>query len=414
MLKKDRALWDLIALETERQEQHLELIASENYADPEVMRLQGTILTNKYAEGYPGKRYYGGCDIVDQIEELCIQRACSLFDAEYANVQPHSGSGANSAVFQAIARPGDILMGLDLTHGGHLTHGSSVNFSGIYYHAVPYFLGEDGYLDFDSIEQLALKHRPQVLIAGYSAYPRAIDWARFRAIADKVGAYLVADMAHISGLIATKLHSSPLNYADVVTSTTHKTLRGPRGGLILSNNPDIYKKLNNSIFPGTQGGPLLHVIAAKALCFLLASLPDFVDYQQQVLRNAQSLSQSLIEQGFELISGGTDNHLMLVSLLKQNITGKAAEFLLGQAHITLNKNTIPQDPRSPFITSGIRIGTPAMTTRGMKEAEMKMIGEWIANLLKDPMNIELIQQVKHQVAALCQRFPVYPQKDFLV
>ncbi|NBV28597.1 serine hydroxymethyltransferase [bacterium] len=413
VVKKDLTLWNLIALELQRQEHHLELIASENYADPEVMRLQGTILTNKYAEGYPGKRYYGGCEVVDEIENLAIKRACSLFNCEYANVQPHSGSSANNAVFQALAQPGDTLMGLDLTHGGHLTHGSAVNFSGIYYKSVPYYLNEKGYLDYDHIEKSALEHKPKIIVAGYSAYPRSIDWTRFRAIADKVGAYLVADIAHISGLIATHLHSSPVNLADVVTSTTHKTLRGPRGGLILSNNPEVYKKLNNSIFPGTQGGPLLHVIAAKALCFHLASLQEFSAYQKQVLLNAKTLSHSLIDHGFELISGGTDNHLMLVSLLKQEISGKSAELLLGLADITLNKNTIPQDPRSPFIASGIRIGTPAITTRGMQEKEMKLIATWIAQLIAQPNNQDVINQIKYDVNMLCKQFPVYKSGDLV-
>jgi glycine hydroxymethyltransferase len=399
------------ALEGERgrQEDHIELIASENYASPRVLEAQGSVLTNKYAEGYPGKRYYGGCEYVDVAETLAIERAKKLFGAAYANVQPHSGSQANAAVYLALAQPGDALLGMSLDHGGHLTHGAKVNFSGKLFNAVQYGVRADsGEIDYDQVAALAESHRPKLLIAGFSAYSRIVDWARFRAIADRVGAFLVVDMAHVAGLVAAGIYPSPLPFADVVTSTTHKTLRGPRGGLILArDNPAIAKKLNSLVFPGTQGGPLMHVIAAKAVAFLEALQPEFVDYQRQVVANARAMSARLVERGYRIVSGGTDNHLFLVDLSDQHVTGKDADAALGRAHITVNKNAIPNDPRPPAITSGLRIGTPASTTRGFKEPEVIRVADFIADVLDAGGSDAAIARVREDVLALCRRFPVY-------
>lgn len=404
----DPALQQVIDQETKRQEEHIELIASENYVSPRVLAVQGSVLTNKYAEGYPHKRYYGGCEYVDQAEDLAIERVKQLFGADYANVQPHSGSQANAAVYMALLEPGDTLMGMNLSQGGHLTHGAKVNFSGKLYHAVQYGVDESGYIDFDAMEALALEHKPKLLIGGFSAYSRVIDWHRMRDIADKVGAYLMVDMAHVAGLVAAGLYPSPISVADVVTSTTHKTLRGPRGGLILArSNPDLEKKLNSVVFPGMQGGPLMHVIAAKAVAFLEALSPDFKDYQQQVIKNAQHMANELMKRGFSVVSGGTDNHLLLLSLVGMEVTGKEAEAALGRANITANKNTVPNDPRSPFVTSGLRFGSPAMTTRGFKEPEVTQVVEWIAAILRDIHNEALQLKVAEEVKALCARFPVY-------
>lgn len=405
----DAALWQAMSNEKQRQEDHLELIASENYVSLRVLEAQGSILTNKYAEGYPGKRYYGGCEYVDIVEELAISRAKKLFGAAYVNVQPHSGSQANAAVMMALLNPGDVFLGMSLSHGGHLTHGSKVNFSGKLYQALEYGVDpQTGLIDYENLERLALEHRPKLIIAGFSAYSQIIDWARFREIADKTGAYLMADMAHVAGLVAAGLYPSPLPFADVVTSTTHKTLRGPRGGLILAReNEAITKKLNASIFPGTQGGPLMHIIAAKALAFAEALLPEFKDYQQQVLINADAMCQVLSARGYRIVSGGTKNHLFLIDLIDKKISGKDADAALGRANITVNKNTVPQDPLSPFVTSGLRIGTPAVTTRGFKEKEVKEVAGWIADIL-DAMDDEtIIQRVKAQVLLLCHEFPVY-------
>ncbi|MGO1297159.1 MAG: serine hydroxymethyltransferase [Vibrio sp.] len=409
----DDLVWSAMQLEAKRQEEHIELIASENYTSPRVMEAQGSVLTNKYAEGYPGKRYYGGCEYIDQIEQLAIERACRLFGADYANVQPHSGSQANSAVYAALCQPGDTILGMSLDHGGHLTHGSKVSFSGKIYHAIQYGITADtGEIDFEQVEQLALEHRPKVIVAGFSAYSRKIDWSRFRAIADQVGAYLFVDMAHVAGLVATDLYPNPIPWADVVTTTTHKTLRGPRGGLILAKaNPDIEKKLNSAVFPGGQGGPLMHVIAAKAIAFQEALQPEFSAYQKQVVMNAQVMAEVLSGRGFDIVSNGTDNHLFLLSLVKQGLTGKAADAALGQANITVNKNTVPNDPQSPFVTSGLRIGSPVVTTRGFKHAECAELAGWIADILDvldDEQQLEAtILKVKSQVIALCAQFPVY-------
>lgn len=405
----DNELFDAMSAEARRQEEHIELIASENYVSPRVLQAQGSVLTNKYAEGYPGKRYYGGCEFVDIAEHLAIDRAKKLFAADYANVQPHSGSQANAAVMMALLSPGDVILGMALPHGGHLTHGSQVNFSGKLYHSVEYGIDvTTGLLDYDALERLALEHKPKLIIAGFSAYSQILDWARFRAIADKVGAYLMADMAHVAGLIAAGLYPSPIPYADVVTTTTHKTLRGPRGGLILCKaNQDIEKKLNSAVFPGTQGGPLMHIIAAKAVAFAEALLPEFKDYQQQVLNNAQVLCSQLQQRGFTIVSGTTDNHLLLVDLVDKGITGKDADAALGRANITVNKNSVPNDPRSPFITSGLRLGTPAVTTRGFKEKEITFLAQWIADILDDINNENTNAQVKEQVLRLCHDFPVY-------
>lgn len=407
--KQDPELAQFINQETERQEYGLEMIASENYASRAVMEAQGTILTNKYAEGYPGKRYYGGCEYVDHIEQLAIDRVCKLFGAQHANVQPHSGSQANMAVYLAAAKAGDTIMGMDLSHGGHLTHGSPVNFSGLLFKATHYGLDADtGRINYDQIRDLAKTHKPKLLIAGYSAYPRVLDFSLFRQIADEVGATLLVDMAHFAGLVAAELHPSPIPHADYVTSTTHKTLRGPRGGIILCSS-DKAKALNSKIFPGIQGGPLEHVIAAKAVAFGEALKPEFKIYQQQVLKNARALAQGLLEKGFDLVTGGTDNHLLLLDLSKREITGKDAEIALDRAGITVNKNTVPNEKRSPFVTSGVRIGTPALTTRGMKEAEMKLIAGWIGEVLNDAGDDALIGKIKAQVRELCLKFPIYRQ-----
>lgn len=395
--------------ERQRQEDHIELIASENYTSPRVLEAQGTVLTNKYAEGYPGKRYYGGCEFVDKAEQLAIDRAKALFGADYANVQPHSGSQANMAVFMALIQPGDTILGLSLADGGHLTHGAKPNFSGKIYHAIQYGLQpETGEINYAQVEALALEHKPKVIVAGFSAYSRIWDWQRFREIADKVGAYLVVDMAHVAGLVAAGLYPNPVPIADVVTSTTHKSLRGPRGGLILcKSNPELEKKLDSNIFPGIQGGPLMHVIAAKAVAFKEAMQPEFKIYQQQVIKNAQAMAKVFIERGFDVVSGGTDNHLMLVSLIPKGITGKAADAALGKAHITVNKNAVPNDPQSPFVTSGIRVGTPAPTTRGFKEAEVTEIAHWMCDVMENLEDEAIIAAVREKVSHLCARFPVY-------
>jgi glycine hydroxymethyltransferase len=405
----DDELFQAIEEERQRQEDHIELIASENYTSPRVMEAQGTLLTNKYAEGYPGKRYYGGCEYVDKAEQLAIDRAKELFGADYANVQPHSGSQANMAVFMALIQPGDTILGLSLADGGHLTHGAKPNFSGKIYHAVQYGLDyETGEIDYDQVEALALEHKPKVLVAGFSAYSRIWDWQRFRDIADKVGAYLFVDMAHVAGLVAAGLYPNPVPIADVVTSTTHKSLRGPRGGLILcKSNPELEKKFNSNIFPGIQGGPLMHVIAAKAVAFKEALQPEFKTYQAQVIKNAKAMSAVFIDRGFDVISGGTDNHLMLVSLIPKGITGKAADAALGLAHITVNKNAVPNDPESPFVTSGIRVGTPAPTSRGFKEAEVADIASWMCDVMENMEDETVMTAVREKVHALCKRFPVY-------
>ncbi len=405
----DRPLWDAMAKERVRQEDHIELIASENYTSPQVMAAQGSCLTNKYAEGYPGKRYYGGCEYVDIVESLAIERARALFGADYANVQPHSGSQANAATYLALINPGDTILGMSLAHGGHLTHGAKVNFSGRIFHAVSYGVDpQTGLIDYDEIARLAREHKPRVIMGGFSAYSRVIDWTRFREIADEVGAYLVVDMAHVAGLVATGLYPSPVGIADVTTSTTHKTLRGPRGGLILARaNPDIEKRLNSLIFPGTQGGPLMHVIAAKAVAFAEALRPEFQSYQQQVVRNAQAMADTLMSRGFKVVSGGTDNHLMLVDLIDRPVTGKEAEEALGRAHITVNKNAVPNDPRSPFVTSGIRLGTPAITTRGFGERETRTLAGFVCEILERPSDEGLAERVRREVLNLCARFPVY-------
>ena len=405
----DPELAKSIAAERGRQEDHIELIASENYASPRVLEAQGSVLTNKYAEGYPGKRYYGGCEFVDIAETLAIDRAKELFGAAYANVQPHSGSQANAAVYFALLNPGDTILGMSLDHGGHLTHGAKVNFSGKFYNAVQYGLKpEDGTIDYDQVEQLAKEHRPKMVVAGFSAYSRVIDWARFRAIADSVGAYLFVDMAHVAGLVAAGLYPNPVPIADVVTTTTHKTLRGPRGGLILARpHADLHKKFNSMVFPGIQGGPLMHVIAAKAVAFLEALQPEFKAYSAQVIANARAMTAVLQERGYKIVSGGTDNHLFLVDLIDKDITGKDADATLGRAHMTVNKNAVPNDPRSPFVTSGLRIGTPAATTRGFKEPEARQLSTWIADILDHMGDEATVERVRSEVVALCRRFPVY-------
>ncbi len=405
----DPELAKAISNEAQRQEDHIELIASENYVTPRVLEAQGSVLTNKYAEGYPGKRYYGGCEFVDVAETLAIERLKQLFGADWANVQPHSGSQANAAVYMALIKPGDTVLGMGLSDGGHLTHGCKVNFSGQIYHAVAYGLDpKTETIDYDNVRALALEHKPKMIIAGFSAYSRVVDWAKFRAIADEVGAYLFVDMAHVAGLVAAGLYPNPMDHAHVVTSTTHKTLRGPRGGIILTKNqPELSKKLNAMIFPGTQGGPLMHVIAAKAVAFKEALESDFKTYQSQVVKNARVMADTLKARGFHIVSGGTDNHLFLVSLVDKGITGKDAEAALGAANITVNKNTVPRDPASPFITSGLRIGTPAITTRGFKEAESVLLSEAIANILENINDQNVIARVKTEMLALCARFPVY-------
>ena len=405
----DDELWKAIQGEECRQEEHIELIASENYASPRVMEAQGTQLTNKYAEGYPRKRYYGGCEHVDVVEQLAIDRAKELFSADYANVQPHSGSQANAAVYMALLSPGDTVLGMSLAHGGHLTHGSKVSFSGKIYNAVQYGLNEQtGEIDYDQVEALAKEHKPKMVVAGFSAYSRVVDWQRFRDIADSIGAYLLVDMAHVAGLIAAGIYPSPVAIADVTTTTTHKTLRGPRGGLILAKaNEEIEKKLNSSIFPGIQGGPLMHVIAAKAVALKEALQPEFKVYQQQVLDNARTMASIFIERGYKVVSGGTDDHLFLVDLIERGITGKAVDAALGSANITVNKNAVPNDPQSPFVTSGIRVGTPAVTTRGFKQAEITELTNWMCDIMDNVEDTAMIDKVKGKVLELCKRFPVY-------
>ena len=407
----DDEMAEAIAAETLRQEQHIELIASENYASPRVMQAQGGVLTNKYAEGYPHKRYYGGCEYVDQVEVLAIERAKELFGADYANVQPHSGSQANAAVYLGLLNGGDTVLGMSLADGGHLTHGAGVNFSGKLYNAVQYGISADtGAVGYDEVARLAQEHKPKLLLAGFSAYSRVLDWQRFRDIADSVGAYLLVDMAHVAGLVAAGEYPNPVPFADVVTSTTHKTLGGPRGGIILArSNPDVEKKLNSALFPGSQGGPLMHVIAAKAICFKEAMQPEFKGYQAQTLANARTIAAGLMERGYSVVSGGTDNHLLLLDLVDKDITGKAADAALGRANITVNKNAVPNDPRSPFVTSGVRIGSPAITRRGFKEEECKLLTGWICDVLDDIDNEANITSVRQQVLALCERFPVYPK-----
>lgn len=405
----DPDLWSAITQETQRQEDHVELIASENYVSPRVLEMQGSVLTNKYAEGYPHKRYYGGCEFVDIAEDLAIERVKKLFGAAYANVQPHSGSQANAAAYMALLSPGDAFLGMSLSDGGHLTHGSPVNFSGKAYKAIPYGLDpKTNQVDYDQVEALAKEHKPKLIVAGFSAYSRIMDWQRFRDIADSVGAYLMVDMAHVAGLVAAGLYPSPVNIADVTTSTTHKTLRGPRGGLILAKaNPELEKKLNSAIFPGSQGGPLMHVIAAKAVAFQEALQPEFKSYQEQVLKNAKAMVEVLLSRGYKIVSGGTDDHMFLIDLMGRELTGKDAEAVLGEANITVNKNTVPNEARSPFITSGLRIGTPAMTTRGFKEAEAKQLAAWICDILDHPEDKTLVTDIKKKVTELCHRFPVY-------
>ena len=398
-----------IAAEKQRQEDHVELIASENYASPRVLEAQGSVLTNKYAEGYPGKRYYGGCEFVDIAEKLAIDRVKQLFGADYANVQPHSGSQANQAVYFALLSPGDKILGMSLAHGGHLTHGAKVNLSGKILDAVQYGVNDQGLVDYDEIEKLALEHKPKMVVAGFSAYSRVMDWARFRAIADKIGAYLFVDMAHIAGLVAAGVYPSPLPHAHVVTSTTHKTLRGPRGGIILAKGAgeEIEKKLQSIVFPGIQGGPLMHVIAAKAVAFKEALEPEFKAYQQQVVKNAQAMAKTFVSRGYKIVSGGTDNHLMLVDMIGKTITGKDAEAALGRAHITVNKNAVPNDPQKPFVTSGLRIGTPAVTTRGYGESECVALANWICDVLDAPSDEHVIDAVRENVTRQCRAFPLY-------
>ena len=405
----DEELWNAMQNEVRRQEEHIELIASENYTSPRVMQAQGSVLTNKYAEGYPGKRYYGGCEYVDIAEQLAIDRVKQLFQADYANVQPHSGSQANAAVYLALLQPGDTILGMSLAHGGHLTHGAKVNFSGKIFNAVQYGLNEaTGEIDYDQVEALALEHKPKMIVAGFSAYSRVADWQRFRDIADKVGAYLFVDMAHVAGLIAAGVYPSPVQIADVTTSTTHKTLRGPRGGIILAKaNPEIEKKLNSLVFPGTQGGPLMHVIAAKAVAFKEALQPEFKTYQQQVLNNARAMAEVFKDRGFDVVSGGTDDHLFLVSFIEQGLTGKAVDAWLGAANITVNMNAVPNDPQSPFVTSGIRIGTPAMTTRGFNEEQARELAGWMCDIIDAKGEQAVIDTVKAKVLDICKRLPVY-------
>ena len=405
----DEELWAAILDEKQRQEEHIELIASENYTSPRVLEAQGSVLTNKYAEGYPGKRYYGGCEYVDVAEQLAIDRAKELFDADYVNVQPHSGSGANAAVYMALAEPGDTVLGMSLAHGGHLTHGAAVNFSGKLYNAVQYGLNDgNGEIDYDQVESLAKESKPKLIVAGFSAYSRIVDWVKFREIADAVGAYLFVDMAHVAGLVAVGLYPSPVSIADVTTTTTHKTLRGARGGMILARgNKTVEKKLSSLVFPGTQGGPLMHAIAGKAVALKEALEPEFKMYQQQVISNAQAMADSFIQRGYKIVSGGTDNHLFLVDLIDKDITGKEADAALGRAYITVNKNSVPNDPRSPFVTSGFRVGTPASTTRGFGEVEIRQVAEWICDILDQMGDESVVDNVRAQVQDLCLRFPVY-------
>ena len=409
----DPDLWKALKGELGRQEDHIELIASENYTSLRVLEAQGSVLTNKYAEGYPGKRYYGGCEFVDEAETLAIERAKELFGADYANVQPHSGSSANLAVYLALCEPGDVILGMSLDHGGHLSHGTSVNYSGKTYQSFQYGLDEKtGDIDYEQVESLAKKHKPKMIIAGFSAFSGIVDWKKFRIIADEVGAYLLVDMAHVAGLVATNLYPSPVPFADVITTTTHKTLRGPRGGLILGKqNEEIEKKINSAIIPGSQGGPLMHVIAAKAVCFKEALEPEFTSYQTQVLKNANTMCQVFQERGVEIVSKGTKNHMFLVDLINKEITGKDVEESLGRANITLNKNAVPNDPQSRFVTSGLRIGTPAITTRGFKEKEASQVATWICDVLKDLNSEDEIKRVKSEVKELCKEFPVYALKN---
>jgi glycine hydroxymethyltransferase len=404
----DAELAKAIADERQRQEDHVELIASENYTSPRVLEAQGSVLTNKYAEGYPGKRYYGGCEFVDVAEALAIERAKQLFGADYANVQPHSGSSANIAVYMALLNPGDTVLGMSLAHGGHLTHGAKVNFSGKIYNAVQYGVDENGLIDYDEVNRLAQEHKPKMLIGGFSAYSQIVDWARLAEIAKSVGAYFFVDMAHVAGLVAAGVYPNPVPHADVVTSTTHKTLRGPRGGIILARaNEEIEKKLQSLVFPGTQGGPLMHVIAGKAVAFKEALEPEFKDYQVQVVKNAQAMAKAIMARGYKIVSGGTENHLMLIDMIGREITGKDAEAALGKAHITVNKNSVPNDPRSPFVTSGLRIGTPALTTRGYKEPECVALANWICDVLDDHTNESVLSGVRDNVIKQCRMFPVY-------
>jgi glycine hydroxymethyltransferase len=405
----DAELWTALQSELQRQEDHIELIASENYASPRVLAAQGSVLTNKYAEGYPGKRYYGGCEYVDIAEQLAIDRAKALFGADYANVQPHSGSQANAAVYLALLQPGDTILGMSLADGGHLTHGAKVNFSGKIFNAIQYRLNpETGEIDYDQIDALAETHKPKMIIGGFSAYSRIVDWQRLRAAADRVGAFFVVDMAHVAGLVAAGEYPNPVPIADVVTSTTHKTLRGPRGGIIVArSNPEIEKKLNSLVFPGIQGGPLMHVIAAKAVAFKEALQPEFKTYQRQVVKNARAMAGALMKRGYKIVSGGTDNHLFLVDLIEKGITGKDADAALGSANITVNKNAVPRDPQSPFVTSGLRIGTPAVTTRGFGEKECTELTGWITDILDDIGNQSMIKKVQAKVLEVCRRFPVY-------
>ena len=407
----DKDLWKALEAERVRQEHHIELIASENYASPRVMEAQGGILTNKYAEGYPGKRYYGGCEFVDVAEQLAIDRAKKLFKADFANVQPHSGASANAAIFLALLEAGDKILGMSLDHGGHLTHGSKVNFSGKIYESYSYGINpETGDIDYDEVKSLAEEHKPKLIICGFSAFSGILDFKKFRDIADSIGAYLLADISHVSGLVAAGLYPNPFPHAHVVSTTTHKTLVGPRGGLILAGkDEELHKKLNSALFPGSQGGPLMHVIAAKAVCFKEAMEPEFIEYQQQILKNAKRMSSSLMENDIDVVSNGTSNHMFLVNLVKNNITGKVLDAALGQANITVNKNSVPNDPQSPFITSGIRIGTPAVTRRGFKEDEMDLIASWIKNIIHDVENEKLIDQTKNEVTDLCGQFPVYSE-----
>ncbi|MCL5260991.1 MAG: serine hydroxymethyltransferase [Gammaproteobacteria bacterium] len=405
----DSEIWQAMQSELKRQEEHIELIASENYTSPIRVQSQGSVLTNKYAEGYPGKRYYGGCEYVDIAENLAIERAKQLFGADYVNVQPHSGSQANAAAYMAIVEPGDTVMGMSLADGGHLTHGSKVSFSGKMYKAVQYGLNpRTGEIDYEQVAKLAREHKPKMIMTGFSAYSRIVDWQRFRQIADEVGAFMVSDIAHVAGLIAAGLYPSPIKIADVTTSTTHKTLRGPRGGIVMAKaNPDLEKRLNSAVFPGLQGGPLMHVIAAKAVAFKEAMLPDFKDYQQQVIKNAKAMAKVMMARGFDVVSAGTDNHLFLLSLISRKITGKDALAALALANITANKNSVPNDPQPPMVTSGLRIGSPAITTRGFKEAEAEQVANWICDILSDMSNQQVIARVKQNAVALCSKFPVY-------
>lgn len=405
----DPAIWQALRDEEQRQEDHIELIASENYVSPNVLIAQGSVLTNKYAEGYPGRRYYGGCEFVDVAENLAIERAKKLFGAEYVNVQPHSGSQANAAAYMAMLSPGDSVLGMSLAHGGHLTHGSPVNFSGKLYHFHSYGLHPDtGEIDYEAAARLAEQHKPKLIVTGFSAYSRIVDWQRFREIADSVGAYLFADIAHIAGLVAVGLYPSPVQIADVTTTTTHKTLRGPRGGMILAKaNPELEKKLNSAVFPGSQGGPLMHIIAAKAVAFLEALKPEFKVYQQHILNNARTMAKTIMDRNYKIVSGGTDDHLMLIDLIDKKMTGKDAEAALGQANITVNKNAVPNDPQTPFVTSGLRIGTPAVTTRGFREKECEQVARWICDILDDLKNTAKIAEIKEKALALCRQYPVY-------